>query len=107
MYEAYVVSISCCDFDILLMSSLTIFESAGETALQGHSKCLAILHQGANRAIMTGVKLHLKEKLIQITTVYLGKKAVDEADPSAPKLLHERVHVELDLESSGVALHTG
>ncbi len=54
--KSYVVSISCWDFDILLMSSLTIFGSAGEKALQGHSKLLAILHQGANRAILTRVK---------------------------------------------------
>jgi hypothetical protein len=32
----------------LLISSLAIFGSAGETALHGHSKYLAILHQGAN-----------------------------------------------------------
>jgi hypothetical protein len=34
------------------MYSLTIFGPAGEKALQGHSKLLAILHQGANRAIL-------------------------------------------------------
>jgi hypothetical protein len=37
VYNAYLVSISCCDFDIFLVSSLTIFGSAGEKALQGHS----------------------------------------------------------------------
>jgi hypothetical protein len=37
VYNAYLVSISCRDFDILLVSSLTIFGSAGEKALQGHS----------------------------------------------------------------------
>jgi hypothetical protein len=37
------------------MSSLTIFGLAGEKALQGHSKFLAILHQGAYRAILTRV----------------------------------------------------
>ncbi len=35
--NAYLVSISCWDFDILLVSSLTIFGSAREKALQGHS----------------------------------------------------------------------
>ncbi len=41
------------------MSSLTIFGSAWEKALQRHSKFLAILHQGANRAILTRVKEHI------------------------------------------------
>ncbi len=40
-----------------------------------------------------------------ITIIYLGKEAVDEGDPGAPELLHEWVHVELDLESGWVALH--
>jgi hypothetical protein len=53
VYEAFVVSIICRDFGILLMSSLTIFKSAAEKALQGHSKPLAILHQGTYRAILT------------------------------------------------------
>ncbi len=35
MFEAYVVSKSCWDFDILLVSSLKIFGSAEEKALQG------------------------------------------------------------------------
>ncbi len=56
MYEAYVVPISCYDFDILLVSSLTSFGSAGGEALQGHSKVWAILHRGAKRAILTRVK---------------------------------------------------
>jgi hypothetical protein len=43
-------------FDILLMSLLTIFGSAGEKALQGHSKFLGILHRGAKRDILTRVK---------------------------------------------------
>jgi hypothetical protein len=38
------------------VSSLTIFKSAGEEALQGHSKVLAILQRGAKRAILTRVK---------------------------------------------------
>jgi hypothetical protein len=59
--EAYLVSISCGDFDILLMSSLLIFGSAGEKALQGHSKFLAILNQGANRAILERVKNMLEQ----------------------------------------------
>jgi hypothetical protein len=42
---------------MLLMSALTVFGSAGEKALQGHSKFLAILHLGANRAIR--VKEHI------------------------------------------------
>jgi hypothetical protein len=46
VYEFYEVPISCIDFDILLVYSLTIFESAGEEALQGHAKVLAILHRG-------------------------------------------------------------
>ena len=58
MYEAYLVPISCEDFDILLVSSRTIFVSAGEEALQGHSKVLAILHTGAKRAILTRVKIY-------------------------------------------------
>jgi hypothetical protein len=36
--------------------SPTIFGSAEEKALQGQSKLLAILHQGAKRAIVTRVK---------------------------------------------------
>jgi hypothetical protein len=35
--NAFLVSISCWDFDILLVSSLSIFGSAVEEALQGHS----------------------------------------------------------------------
>ncbi len=39
------------------MSSLTIFGSAGEEALQGHLKVLAILRRGAKRAILTRVNM--------------------------------------------------
>ncbi len=55
MYEAYVVPISCEDFDILLVSSLTSFGSGEGEALQGHSKVLAILNRGVKRAILTRV----------------------------------------------------
>jgi hypothetical protein len=40
----------------LVVSSLTIFGSAGEKALQGHTTCLAILHQEFKRAIFLRVK---------------------------------------------------
>ncbi len=53
--QRHFYSISCWDFNILLMSSLPIFGSAGEEALQGHSKFFAILQQGANRDILTRV----------------------------------------------------
>jgi hypothetical protein len=36
-------------------SSLTVFGSAGEKALQEHAKIFAILHQRVNRAILTRV----------------------------------------------------
>jgi hypothetical protein len=55
----------------------------------------------------SGSTLKCHGPAILITIIYLGKEAVDEADPGAPELLHERVHVELDLEGGGVALHTG
>ncbi len=55
-----VVSIRCWDFDILLMSSLTIFGSVVEKTLQGHTIFLTILHQGVKRTIFIRVKHHKK-----------------------------------------------
>ncbi len=64
-----VVSISCWDFDILLVSSLTIFGSAGEKALLRHSKMFTILHRGAKRAILTRVNIRNKRlKFSQLGT---------------------------------------
>jgi hypothetical protein len=57
VYEAYVVSIRSLVFDILLMFSLKVFGSAGET-LQGHAIFLAILHQGIKRAMFMRAKGH-------------------------------------------------
>ena len=37
----------------------------------------------------------------------LREEAVDELEPGSPQLLHERVHVELDLERGRVALDAG
>ncbi len=51
------------------MSSLTIFGSAGEEALQGHSKVLAILHRCAKRAILTRVN-NIFRGLLQIRINY-------------------------------------
>ncbi len=56
MYEAYVVPISCQDFDILLVSSLTSFGSAGGEALQGHSKVLAILQGAPKGPFLQGLR---------------------------------------------------
>ena len=57
VYEDYLVSISSWDFDINLMSALTVFWSAGEKSLQGNLTILAILHRGAKRAILKRVNL--------------------------------------------------
>ncbi len=55
------------------MSSLTIFGSAGEEALQGHSKDLAILHRGAKRAILTRVNVPVvyTARYLMVCTKYL------------------------------------
>ncbi len=52
--EAYIVPIRCWDFDILLLSSLKIFWSAGEKT---NIIFLAILLQGVKRAIFMRVNL--------------------------------------------------
>jgi hypothetical protein len=61
VYEANVVSISCCDYDILLVSPLTIFGQTGEKALQGHITFLVILHQDVKRNIFMRVNVPFDE----------------------------------------------
>ncbi len=71
------MSISCCDFVILLVCLLQIFGSAGEKAQQKHIIFLAILHQGVESAIFVKVKFEY-ESFPDGFSFYWGSASKDE-----------------------------